>query len=210
MAPKRSSKLKTPTLFPEPKARGKPNAFAQPAVPAAAALSFLKETRGVTTWTSRDMTVSLQIKPMETRQVIAILELQGYVKPAGKNEWMTTIAGEGVSGSKAPRYIPEKIDAALTSLKDRISEANRDSKAPFKVTEAMAFGDFLSRRTRVQAADVGIELVRRTPVDDSPESHKEHVAREDFLKDRLGKTALLHMRAYEPWMRARTHRDVLK
>lgn len=206
MAPKRVPKAKTASLFPEPKVSAGSKTSTQPSVPAAAALSFLKDTRGITTWTTRDMAETLQIKPKESSHVIAILELQGYVKRAAKNEWITTIAGEGVSGSKLPRYTPEKIGAALASLKDRIAEANRDSKAPFKITEAVAFGDFLSDRTRVQAADIGIELVRRSPVDDSPESHQEHMAREEFLKQRLGKTPLLHIRPYEPWMRARSHR----
>ena len=206
MTPKRVSKAKTASLFPEPKIPAERKLAAQPAVPAAAALSFLKETRGVTTWTVRDMASTLQIKPKETGQVIAILELQGYVKPAGKNEWMTTLHGESVSGSKPPRYTPEKIDAALASLKDRIAEAHRDSKAPFKITEAVAYGDFLAGQTRVQAADVGIELVRRVPVDDSPDSHTEHVARQEFLKQRLGKTPLVHICPYEPWMRTRSHR----
>lgn len=206
MAAKRVPKAKTASLFPEPKASAASQSSAQPAIPAAAALSFLKDTRGLTTWTAREMATTLQIKPKETSRIIAILELQGYVKSTGKGEWMTTIAGEGVSNSKPPRYTPEKIDAALASLKDRIAETNRDSRAPFKIAEAVAYGDFLSGRARVQAADVGIELVRRTPVGDSPESHKEHVAREEFLKQRLGKTPLVHIRPYEPWMRARTHR----
>lgn len=155
------------------------------------------------------MTETLKISPKEAKQVLAILELQGYVKPAGKNEWMTTIAGEGVSGSKPPRYTPKRIEEALESLRSLIADINRDSKAPFKITDAVAFGDFQSDRTRVQSADVGIRLVRRTDAGDDPESAREHTAREEFLKQRLGKTAVLHLRPFETWMRARTHQDLL-
>ena len=39
---------------------------------------------------------------------------------------------------------------------------NKDAKAAFRITDAVAFGDFLlTDRTRVQAADVGIGLIRR-------------------------------------------------
>jgi hypothetical protein len=45
-------------------------------------------------------------------------------------------------------------------------QINRDASAPFKITAAVAFGDFLiSDRPRVQAADVGIRLVRRNEPD---------------------------------------------
>jgi hypothetical protein len=202
MARKTSPKRKTASLFPEAKGA------AQPSIPAAAALSFLKDTRGVTTWSPRLLAERLKIRAKEAKQVLAILELQGYVKAAGKNEWMTTVAGEGVSGSKPPRYTPKRIEEALRSLRSRIADLNRDSKAPFKITDAVAFGDFLSDRARVQSPDVGIQLVRRTSASDS-ESATEHTAREEFLKQRLGKTAILHLRPLERWMRARTHRDLL-
>jgi hypothetical protein len=203
MVKKTIAKKKAETLFPEAKGT------AQPSVSAAAALSFLKDTRGVTTWSPRLMTETLKISPKEAKQVLAILELQGYVKPAGKNEWMTTIAGEGVSGSKQPRYTPKRIEEALASLRSQIADVNRDSTAPFKITDAVAFGDFQSDRARVQSADVGILMVRQGGDSDDSESAKEHTAREEFLKERVGKTALLHLRPFEAWMRVRTHRNLL-
>ena len=206
MPAKRASKEKTRTLFPDPKG------ISLPSVPVTAVFSFLKETRGLTTWPTRLMADTLKISPKDAKQIISILELQGYVKPAGKDEWMTTIAGESVSGSKPPRYTPKRIDDSLASLRSRIAEANRDSKAPFKITAAVAFGDFLNNAARVQPADVGIELVRRKPAEDNPDSTdspKEHIARDQFLKERLGKTALLHLRPFEDWMRIRTHRNLL-
>jgi hypothetical protein len=86
-----------------------------PSIPAAEALSFLKETRGVSTWKVKDMADSLRISLSDAKEVIAVLELQGYVKPAGKGEWMTTLSGETVSGSKHPRFQRERIQEALTA-----------------------------------------------------------------------------------------------
>ena len=35
--------------------------------------------------------------------ITALLQLQGYIEPAGRDEWLTTLSGETVSGSKTPR-----------------------------------------------------------------------------------------------------------
>jgi hypothetical protein len=56
------------------------------------------------------MAKSLKISLAATKQAVAILEMQGYVKPTGsKGEWTTTPQGETVSGSKFPRYGRESI-----------------------------------------------------------------------------------------------------
>ena len=71
-----------------------------PSVPAAAVMSFLKDTRGSVTWTARDLTETLGIATADTAKVLAIMEMQGYVKPIhGGKQWLTTSAGEIVSGS---------------------------------------------------------------------------------------------------------------
>lgn len=112
-------------------------------MPAVEALSFLRDTRGLTTWTARDMAASLKISASDAKHVIAILELQGYVKPAGRDEWMTTMAGEEVSGSKPPRFTRERVETALFLLKRRISEVNRDSRTPYKITAVCCVRRFL-------------------------------------------------------------------
>ncbi len=84
------------------------------------------------------------------------------MKPALDDDgWITTLDGEAVSGSKIPRFTPERMTAALAALEERIKGNNRDRNATFRVVNAVAFGDFLSERSRVQAADVGIRLVTR-------------------------------------------------
>ncbi len=169
-----------------------------PSIPAGEALSFLRETRGVTTWTARDMADSLKIGVADAKRVIPILELQGYVKPAGSNEWMTTLSGEDVSGSKPPRFTRERVAQALDDLRIRIAEINRDSKAPYKITEAVAFGDFLSDRPRVQSAEAGIRLEPRgTGADDA----RDGVQQRDFLRQLRAKGGVIQVGPYEPWMR---------
>src|SRR5690242_8304840 len=198
MAKKRASRGQ-PSLFPAKK-------IEVPSIPAEEALSFLRETRGVTTWTALDMADSLKIGVAAAKRVIPILELQGYVKQAGANEWMTTLSGEDVSGSKAPRFTRERVAQALDDLRRRIGEINRDFKAPYKITEAAAFGDFLSDRPRVQAAEVGIGLERRAAGTDGA---GDAVKQRDFFRQLNAKGGVIQVRPYEPWMRQRTHRSLL-
>ena len=198
MRQKRSSRGQ-PSLFPAKKTE-------VPAIPAEAALSLLRETRGLTTWSARDMADSMKIRVTDAKRVIPILELQGYIKPAGTNEWTTTLSGEEVSRSKTPRFMRERVAQALDDLHRRIAEINRDSKAPYKITEAVAFGDFLSDRPRVQSAEVGIGLERRgTGADDAAD----RVQQREFLRQLHAKGGVVQVRRYEPWMRERTHRSLL-
>jgi len=180
----------------------------QASVSAAAAFSFLKQTKGLLTWTLDDLAKSLKISVAEGKQALAALAMQGYIKPQERGEWLTTLAGETVSGAKSPRFTPESIEEALAALRSRIKLVNQDSQAPYKITDAAAFGDFLSAQARVQAAEVGIQLVRRKS-EGGEHSKKEQVARLAFLKQLRGKTQMLNVRPYEEWMGSRTHRSLL-
>lgn len=84
----------------------------------------------------------------------------------------------------------------MAGLRDRIKAVNDDHGAAYKVTEAVAFGDFLRDAARVQAAEVGIRFM---PKSDGAaiQSATEHSAELDFLKQLHGKTALLHVVPYE-------------
>jgi hypothetical protein len=53
-----------------------------------------------------------------------------------KGEWMTTSAGESVSGAGTPRFTRENVEQAGEFLRERINEVNKDSKAAFKTIEA--------------------------------------------------------------------------
>jgi DNA-binding MarR family transcriptional regulator len=182
-----------------------------PSMPAAAVMSFLKDTRGLLTWTTRDMAETLDISVSEAAKVIPIMEMQGYVKSAqGTREWFTTPAGQTVSGSKLPHYTPERVASALAALKERIAAARKDFKSPFRISSAVAFGDFLSDRPRVQAPDVGIEVVKRKSDAGARTSATEAKARSAFLKQLRGKNTPLNVQPYQEWMTKRSHQKLLR
>jgi hypothetical protein len=179
-------------------------------VPAAEALSFLKEVKGAVTWTDRDLAKSLNVNMAEAKEVLAVMELQGYVESAGTTKkWRTTEQGDLVSGAKSPRFTREGVEQGLSTIRDRIQAVNQDTNAPYRVSEAVAFGDFLSERPRLQAADIGIRLVPRKSGANQTETAREHAAEEAFLKELRGKTASLHIQRYEEWMSARSHLKLL-
>jgi len=134
-----------------------PPKHALPSIPADQALSFLRETRGISTWTARDMANSLRIGGGEAKRAIAVLEMQGYVNPFKSDQFMTTSAGESVSHSQAPRYTRDRIDRALAVLRSRIAEINRDDalstcRNRHSASAAKACSDFHSQKGRYQRA----------------------------------------------------------
>jgi hypothetical protein len=155
-----------------------------PSLSAEAALSFLKDTKGTLTWSARDLADTLKINRREAQQALAFLQAQGYVQPARRGEpahqkgsarsadqWITTPAGETVSGAKPPRFTRESVEQALVALKNRIKQSNKDLRIPYRITDAVAFGDFLlPDRARVQSADVGIRLAQRGASSSEPRS----------------------------------------
>jgi hypothetical protein len=178
-------------------------------VSAEAALSFLKDTKGVVSWTLRDLAEVLKIGRKEAEQVVALLEAQGYVARAENDEWITTAAGEAVSGAKIPRFSRESVEQALDGLKARIEQVNKDQNAAFRVVDAVAFGDFLLKyRAKVQAADVGVRPASRR---ETGELRSASDAREErqFLKQLKGKAQMLSLRLYADWMSRRSHRKLM-
>jgi hypothetical protein len=185
-------------------------------IPAEAALSFLRDTKGLLSWPLRELSHTLNISREEAEHVVALLQIQGYVRPKSheKGEWITTPSGETVAGAKPPRFDRETVEAALTSLIRRIEDTNNDHAAKFKITRAVAFGDFLAKdRARVQAAEVGIELARKTrelPPEEINVLHSAVEAREEqnFLRQLRGRSALVNLRNYSKWMGSRTHQKL--
>jgi hypothetical protein len=187
----------------------KPGTEIMPTVPAAAVMSFLKDTRGMLSWTTKDLAKTLGIAAAEAGKAMVIMEMQGYVKAArGGREWFTTAEGQTVSGSKLPYFTRERVEAALAGLKERLGAVRKDFKSPFKISTAVAFGDFLSDRARVQAPDVGIELERRKSDSGSAGSATENKERLAFLKHLRGKNAPLNLQLYQEWMSKRSHQKL--
>jgi len=165
-------------------------------------LSFLKDTRGALTWRPRDLEECLKVGRQEAARILAILEMQGYVRrKENSDEYLTTSAGESVAGSKAPRLKRERVEAALDTLAERIARVNRDPRAAFTVRKAVAFGDFLSGRNELQAADLGVMLTRRRAGGEDQE--------EAFLAELRAKNRFVHLRRYQNWMSERRHRRLV-
>ena len=191
--------------------------FTMPSLPAEAAFSFLKDTKGVLTWSARDLADTLKVNRREAEQALAFLQAQGYVQPAHQKgsarnagQWITTPTGEAISGAKPPRFTCERVEEALAALKDRIKQSNKNPQTLFRITEAVAFGDFLrADHARVQSAEVGIRLARRGASPTEPRSASDAQAEREFLRSLRAKSALLTIRPHADWMRRRSHRDLL-
>jgi predicted transcriptional regulator len=179
-------------------------------IPVAAIFSFLKETRGMDTWTTRDMAETLGITAKKVSAVLPFLSMQGYVRQVGqKSEWMTTMAGATVSGSSIPHFLRESVERATESLAQRIKEFNKSSDSSFAINNAVAFGDFLRDLARVQAADVGILLNRKSKARAMAAVRDERTAGQALLNSLRNSSLLLHLSLYEDWMGARTHRKLI-
>ncbi len=172
-------------------------------VSAEAAFSFLKEMKGESTWTLRDLSKTLNVRLPQAKQIATMLEIQGYARQFKGNEWMTTVSGEQVSGAKAPRFTRESVEEALDALRERIAAINKDAKSAFTIAEAVAFGDFLDKRSRAQAADVGVRLERRG------QGGSETTERE-FLRQLRNKSQMINLVRFGEWMAARKHRALVR
>lgn len=177
-----------------------------PSIAPRAVFSYLKDTRGVLTWTRRDLEDCLRVKVREADAILALLHAQGYVQPSsGRGEWITTAAGETVSGSKAARLKRESVDRALGELSQRLSELNKRGGGDLRIEQAVAFGDFLSARSLVQTADVGIALTWKDGKPDRAQATRQS----EVLKEMQGGSRFFHLQKYEHWMGERCHRDLL-
>jgi hypothetical protein len=179
-------------------------------LPAEAALSFLKDMKGAMNLSIPDLMRTININRQDAAQVLAIFATQGYVRQSSQ-DWITTPAGDAVSGARVPRLSPENVKKAVEALRQRIKQNNKDAKAAFEVSRAVAFGDFLlNDRARVQAADVGIGLIRREGNAVEKISARDAKAEEAFLRMLRGKTALLSVKEYQEWMGKRSHLDLVE
>ena len=187
-----------------------PSQTTPPAIPAAQVMSFLRDVHSLLTWTEQDFAALMNVSKEQTIEALGMLQLAGYVEPLEKRKWRTTDQGRQIAGGKTPRFTAESMEKALGELKERIIFLNSDESATYRVTRAVAFGDFLGDRVRVQPADVGIELQPRSPTDSAKKETATSRAQEETLLKRLrGNSALLRVQQYEPWMSDRSHRDLM-
>jgi DNA-binding MarR family transcriptional regulator len=177
-------------------------------VPIAEIFSFLKETSSQIGWSARELAKTLNIRLNDAKGILPILELQGYITRRGKSEWMTTTSGESIAGAKLPRFTRDAAERALSNLRKQIEQINADSDAEFRITKAVAFGDFLRQQPRVQPLDIGILLAARKPPGQSRRAQRRADA--SFLKTLRGRSAILNIHMYEDWMGSRSHINLLK
>jgi hypothetical protein len=182
----------------------------QTTLPASQVMSFLRDVHSSLTWTEQDFAALMNVSKDQTKAALGMLQLAGYVEPLEKGKWRTTDQGRQIAGGKTPRFTSESMEKALGELKKRITLLNSDQGATYRVLRAVAFGDFLSDRVRVQAADVGIELQPRASTEsDKEESVTSRAQEKDLLKRLQGRSTLLRVQQYEPWMSDRSHRDLM-
>lgn len=200
------SPKKTKNTRPKKPSSQKPRVASAPMpdLAAAAALNFLKQTKGALTWTTQDFARGVGINAGVAGAALAVLQMQGYIKQGEHpDEWMTTVDGDAVSGGTSPRFSATAVNQALDDLRARIKAVNKDTKAEFKIASAVAFGDFLDDEPRVQAADVGIELISRDP--SKARKAKPKARERAFLKALRSGKQLVRLLRFEPWMKERAH-----
>lgn len=181
-----------------------PSQISQPEISLDAILSFLKDTRGTVSWSAKDLRNCLKLDAKQVQQSLAILEMQGYIAKEG-DQWLTTSAGETISQSKKPQFSAASVIKAIDTLKERIEAVNRDKRAKYRIAKAVAFGDFLSGRLEVQAADVGVEL---SPNVFGNQEELEQL-RLTMMAELRRKSRLFSVRKYRAWMSRRSHRALL-
>ena len=187
-----------------------PSQTTPPTIPAAQVISFLRGVHSSLTWTGQDFAAMMNVSQDQTVEALGMLQLAGYVEPLEKGKWRTTDQGRQIAGGKTPRFTAESMEKALSELKERIIFLNSDESATYRVTRAVAFGDFLGDRVRVQAAEVGIELQPRTSTEtDKKESVTSRAQEKGLLKRLQEHSTLLRVQQYEPWMSDRSHRDLM-
>jgi hypothetical protein len=90
-----------------------------------------------------------------------------HLRNVNREEWRNVLNAEvkrwsalscSQLGAKTARLTGKAVEEALSVLRDRIQAVNNDKNSESTVSEAVAFGDFLSQDARVQPGEVSIRL----------------------------------------------------
>ena len=164
-------------------------------------MSFLKEWASGGPWTTNDLAASLRISTEEANTAVPVLQLAGYLAPAGSGKWRVTTQGAAVAGAQRPRFKRTSVERAIQAFKERVEALNRDDQAQFEVLQAVVFGDYLSGGEMLQPAEVGVELASRAGSRSAPEPG----GGAEALKRLKARSPMLTVRTMEEWMRSRQH-----
>jgi hypothetical protein len=183
-----------------------------PAIAAPALLSFLKQVSAEASWDKKRIAEILRVTAAEAGQIAATLELLGYAESVrgAKNGWRNTQQGNAVAGAKPPRFNRDSVVEALNELRARAEQFNSDAASRFRVTGLAAFGDFLDKHDKAQAADVGVALEPVQAGELAPGAAMEHKREEDVLGHLRARSPLMHLYLMEDWMRRRSHLELLQ
>jgi hypothetical protein len=169
---------------------------------APAVISFLKEFSAAPPWTAKELARALNIPEAEAEAAIPILQAAGYIEPAATGgQWVATEQADAVSGARQPRFVRPAVEKAIAGLLDRVQEWNAAHRSGMKVARVVVFGDYLSDRDRLQAAEIGVEFAQG-----GEEGVAEKDAERQAIKELKARSAMLNLHVLEPWMVARSHR----
>ncbi len=171
---------------------------------APAVISFLKEFSAAPPWTAKDIARVLNVPDADAKSAIAMLQAAGYINPASGGGWVTTEQADIVSGAKSPRFNRSSVESAISALLDRVRAWNAAHPSGMNVARVIVFGDYLSDRNRLQAAEIGVEFAHG-----GERGAAEHEAEQQALKELKGRSAMLNVHLLEAWMLARTHRVLM-
>ncbi len=173
--------------------------FSSPSAPAVT--SFLKEFSAAPPWTVKDMARTVNFPEAEAKSAVAMLQAAGYINAASGGRWVTTEQADVVSGAKPPRFTRSSVEKAISALLDRVRAWNAAHRSGINVARVIVFGDYLSDRDRLQAAEIGVEFAHG-----GEPGAEEHETEQQAIKELKARSAMLNLRVLEAWMLGRVHR----
>src|SRR4030081_2287460 len=140
---------------------------------------FLRQSAETPGWTVKDLESLLAIKEADAKQVLATLQMAGYIEPVpgSKTKWRNTQEGNSVAKVSAAKSI--KRTTAEKKLKEfiaRVKQINDDNAFLYRVDKAVLFGPYLAGEERSKDIDIAISITPK-------ERKKEKL--ESLVKDKV-------------------------
>jgi hypothetical protein len=137
-----------------------------PSLPAAAILTFLRQSADREAWTAADLARMLGVSPTEAEQAIAIMAVAGYIEPVAKPSgvWRNTVVGNTVAGVPRAKPVARKTaEKNLEAFVGRVREVNADPRFLYRVEQAVVFGPSAITNEPVRTIDVALRLMPKEP-----------------------------------------------
>ena len=128
-------------------------------IEAAAVRNFLKQSGELPDWDEKFLAASLGAGASDAAQVLAAMQMAGYIEPAGRKKWRNTKEGNAMAGvSQAKPIKRATAEQKLEEFMQRVAEVKRDTHYLFKVERAVLFGSFLRDEPMVKDLDIAVKL----------------------------------------------------